>query len=491
MSKKPAARMGDVDTGHHPFPPTPIITGNASVLIEGMPAACLGDQLAPHHPGTRQILSGAPNVSIGGKPAARVGEAINCGGIIATGASRVVIGNDPPPPARASQLSQGSWPFSDKGKPLFYQSPNQEPTEPAKTEPAKKATSVPEQSMPPSKTAARTPPSSASPATHTTPAKRVSKTVPQTTLFTQSLESNEPDKKHWVHVTVFDAEGQALANEKCRIDTPDGCTHVLSTDQRGRVRLNGVTQEGLCRIRFFGKAFLKDGTQPPVVAGEASTPYVVKQGDTLLRIALSHGLNSVKALYHHPDNADFRALRPNPNLIFPGDQLAIPPTDCTHFEVSLNAHHHFALPPPDKERFQLNLLSSTPAEGGIDLAGKRAVLTIGSQVIDTRLDHSGQLEAELDQHNETEARIELYLSDDPTAPPEVFTCLLAHLDPIDSLSGVQARCNQLGFDCGTVDGIMGKKTRSGIMAFQRAHGLNVDGEFGPKTENKLVEIYGC
>jgi hypothetical protein len=55
-----------------------------------------------------------------------------------------------------------------------------------------------------------------------------------------------------------------------------------------------------------------------------STPYTIKSGDTLSRIAHAHGFRSWRALYDHPDNAAFRRLRPNPNKIFPGDVIQIP-----------------------------------------------------------------------------------------------------------------------------------------------------------------------
>ena len=52
--------------------------------------------------------------------------------------------------------------------------------------------------------------------------------------------------------------------------------------------------------------------------------YSVQRGDTLTAIARRFGLKSWQDLYHSPDNAAFRAKRPNPNLIFPGDIIVIP-----------------------------------------------------------------------------------------------------------------------------------------------------------------------
>ena len=58
--------------------------------------------------------------------------------------------------------------------------------------------------------------------------------------------------------------------------------------------------------------------------------YTVKPRDILSSIANRHGISSWQKLYDDPSNASFRAKRPNPDRIFPGDQINIPtigPTD--------------------------------------------------------------------------------------------------------------------------------------------------------------------
>jgi len=52
--------------------------------------------------------------------------------------------------------------------------------------------------------------------------------------------------------------------------------------------------------------------------------YVVKRGDCLSRIAQQFGFSSYRTLYDAPENADFKAKRPDPNLIYPGDVINIP-----------------------------------------------------------------------------------------------------------------------------------------------------------------------
>lgn len=91
MSKK-FVLVGDMGTDHEGFPPTPVIEGSPSVMIDGKPVARQGDALEPHtrpndssHP--RQIAEGAANILIDGKPAALTGHAVDCGGVVIGSAS--------------------------------------------------------------------------------------------------------------------------------------------------------------------------------------------------------------------------------------------------------------------------------------------------------------------------------------------------------------------------------------------------------------------
>lgn len=52
--------------------------------------------------------------------------------------------------------------------------------------------------------------------------------------------------------------------------------------------------------------------------------YIVQKGDYLSKIAQDHGFDDWRTLYNHPENVAFKAKRPNPNLIHPGDRLMIP-----------------------------------------------------------------------------------------------------------------------------------------------------------------------
>jgi LysM repeat protein len=54
------------------------------------------------------------------------------------------------------------------------------------------------------------------------------------------------------------------------------------------------------------------------------TQYTVRHGDSLSLIARRYKVATWQKIYYDPANADFRRLRPNPNLIYPGDVVFVP-----------------------------------------------------------------------------------------------------------------------------------------------------------------------
>ncbi len=55
-----------------------------------------------------------------------------------------------------------------------------------------------------------------------------------------------------------------------------------------------------------------------------STLYTVVAGDTLVKIAADHDYESWRDIYYSDENVEFRARRPNPDKIYPGDELWLP-----------------------------------------------------------------------------------------------------------------------------------------------------------------------
>ncbi len=214
--------------------------------------------------------------------------------------------------------------------------------------------------------------------------------------------------------------------------------------------------------------------------------HIVQQGETLNRIAKKYNFVSYEKIYQHEKNAEFRELRPDPNIIFPGDEIFIPEKEDKMGMGSTNSKHTFRIKKPEVEKFRVKIGDSL----GVPWVGKRVVLSIGNQNIDAPIGEDGVIEIDLPEGTESGGELKFFMDAESSEPSHVFEVQLGHLDPVEELSGVQARCNALGFPCGVADGIMGQKTRAGLELFQEAHDLEVDGVPGPKTKAKLKSVYG-
>ena len=73
-----------------------------------------------------------------------------------------------------------------------------------------------------------------------------------------------------------------------------------------------------------------------------------------------------------------------------------------------------------------------------------------------------------------------------------YQLLLRELDPVETVSGVQGRLNNLGYEAGPVDGKVSETSAEAIKQFQSDYPpLKVDGMVSDEFCAKLKEIYGC
>lgn len=57
-----------------------------------------------------------------------------------------------------------------------------------------------------------------------------------------------------------------------------------------------------------------------------------------------------------------------------------------------------------------------------------------------------------------------------------------------NVADIQRALKARGYDPGLIDGVLGPKTRTAVKAFQKAHGLKVDGIVGPVTLGALAAV---
>lgn len=216
-----------------------------------------------------------------------------------------------------------------------------------------------------------------------------------------------------------------------------------------------------------------------------ATTHTVKQGECLSSIAKHYGFANWRTIYDHPQNADFKEKRPNPNVICPGDRIVIPDKEEKRERAQTGKlHRYVAIVPQTRLRIVLQ------DEDGEPLAGKRYKLEVAGTTYEGTTDADGLLDKAIPADAEG-GELTSWLNEQD--PERQYTWLLriGHLDPVEELSGVQARLNNLGFDCGPVDGINGPMTKAAVRAFQEQYGLKVDGIAGSRTQAKLKEVYRC
>jgi hypothetical protein len=213
-----------------------------------------------------------------------------------------------------------------------------------------------------------------------------------------------------------------------------------------------------------------------------SRTHEVKQGECLSSIARNYGFADWHSLYDHAQNSSLREKRPNPNILHPGDLIFIPDKQSKHESCPTERSHRFKV---ETSRVKLRLMIRD--DDGQPLAGKRYVLTVGEREYEGTTGADGMLEHDV---SATEKQAELLLwPDEETSEPISWLLEVGHLDPVGEITGVQARLNNLGFDCGPVDGIVGRRTKWALKRFQVDFGLSVTGEPDPATRTKLEQLH--
>jgi Putative peptidoglycan binding domain/LysM domain len=218
------------------------------------------------------------------------------------------------------------------------------------------------------------------------------------------------------------------------------------------------------------------------------TTHTVKQGEHLSQIAARYGFHDRDAIWNHPQNADLRGKRKNPNVLFPGDQLFIPDKEQRAEARPTERRHRFKV---KTERLMLRLVLEDAYEKPI--ASARCELRVDDEVFKLTTDQRGELQQEI---KPAAQNAYLTIRDAQTPVHEVVIPLhIGHLDPVDEVPGQTKRLNNLGYRAGPRQDASEAENRallvSAVEEFQCDQGLPVDGKCGPLTQAKLKQVHGC
>ena len=215
--------------------------------------------------------------------------------------------------------------------------------------------------------------------------------------------------------------------------------------------------------------------------------HIVKPGENLARVAKQYKIANWRDIYHHPENTEFRKKRPNPNILFEGDEVFVPEPKQKTVYVRTGANHRFVVKTaePQKLTFTLtdhsgNAMPNVPVR--FELDGRTQTLIS---------DRGGVVAITIENPDVNAFPLDVYSDPESEEPTHCFVVKPGFLDPVDTVSGIQARLNSLGHECGVADGIYGKKTQSGIESFEQANNLTVTGQLSEALYRAVEKEYGC
>ena len=213
-----------------------------------------------------------------------------------------------------------------------------------------------------------------------------------------------------------------------------------------------------------------------------SNVHRVQQGECLSSIAKKYGFSDWKKIYDHPQNDGVKQKRKNPNILFLGDKIFIPDKELKEESCGTESEHRFKV----KAQFTLLRLVLKDEEDQ-PFSGKKYKLELEDKTYENTTGGDGLIEHKIPADVER-AYLTVWM-DDNDAVGTRWPLDIGHLDPVEEISGVQARLNNLGFDCGQVDGILGPKTKAALEEFQAKYGLAVTGEANEAIRNKLAQLH--
>ena len=200
----------------------------------------------------------------------------------------------------------------------------------------------------------------------------------------------------------------------------------------------------------------------------------VGAGETTSSLAKKNGF-FWRTIWEHPENAELKEKRKDPNVLFEDDEIFIPEKKIKEVSKGTESEHVFKRKgEPAKIKMRLMKLGEPRANEDyvFDADGEQ---TNGKTDADGRLEHFIPPDA-------TSGKLILQ------GGREVHPLRFGYLNPLDLISGVQQRLSNLGYNCGGEMGELGERTIEALKQFQTDNDLSATGEPDEATKAKLREL---
>jgi hypothetical protein len=204
----------------------------------------------------------------------------------------------------------------------------------------------------------------------------------------------------------------------------------------------------------------------------------VVDGEWMGSIAAAAGHTGWRHIWAHANNASLRSRRV-PELLVEGDRVFVPDVLAKHETAATDARSRFEVArAPDVLKIRF-----LEVKHYIALFGP-----ISYELIVGPNESTGTITEEAQEIN-----VPLALNvrtGTLTVAGTPYALKIGGLHPVERLSGMQARINNLGWDAGPVDNVSGPRTKRGTRDFQAFYQIQVDGVIGPETRSKAKAVYG-
>ena len=167
----------------------------------------------------------------------------------------------------------------------------------------------------------------------------------------------------------------------------------------------------------------------------SDTNHVASQGECVASIAFNHGF-APDTIWTHPENEDLRSLRILPSSLLPGDEVFVPELEPKDVDGATEAKHRF------RRKGVPAMLRLQFFDDAEPRAGVPYVITIDGVETKGNTDADGRIEVKMSP-GARDGKLKL----GPADHYEEIDLQLGHMDPVEEVSGVQARLRNLGRQC--------------------------------------------
>jgi hypothetical protein len=287
-------------------------------------------------------------------------------------------------------------------------------------------------------------------------------------------------ERTWIEIRLVGDNDRPLSGEKLTLTLPTGEAQVGSFDERGTRLVVGL-EPGKCRFSLphldhaAWSTVSGGGAESLTTVGGSAEEHSIADGESTSSIAVEYGF-APATIWSDPDNSALKKQRPHPNLLMPGDELAIPARKRKEIDLATDKVHTF------KRQGARTLVIVQLFDGAEPRKNQEWKLVIGNQTSNGTSDGEGVVELWV---TPTDRSGTLTIGKDEYKVQLDFD----RLHPVSESSGVQQRLSNLGFWAALPDQPPDECLLAAVRSFQVRVGLDPTGKIDDTTRQKLADLH--